>query len=88
MVTIHELTEAAEQIDNLPCRYAPDLFFVEGELESKAHILYTQAKTLCASCPLQAMCASYAIDNEAYGVWGGMTPNERREARRRSRSAA
>lgn len=37
---------------------------------------------LCASCPVQTECAAYAIaGRENFGVWGGLTPAERRAAR-------
>jgi WhiB family redox-sensing transcriptional regulator len=39
----------------------------------------TAAKKVCARCPVQAACLAEAIRRrEPHGVWGGMTPNERR----------
>ena len=36
------------------------------------------AKAVCARCPVIAECADYAIRaREPYGVWGGMTEEER-----------
>lgn len=40
-----------------------------------------EAKAVCSACPAREMCLRYAIDNEPYGVWGGMTPGERAEIR-------
>jgi WhiB family redox-sensing transcriptional regulator len=39
------------------------------------------AKAICARCPVVAECLDYALTyHEPEGVWGGMTPRERREA--------
>lgn len=39
-----------------------------------------KAKRVCRSCPLQAACLQYALDNDemTYGIWGGTTPHERK----------
>ena len=37
-----------------------------------------RAKTVCASCPVQTQCLEYAVaSDERYGVWGGLTHDER-----------
>lgn len=37
-----------------------------------------EAKRICASCPVRIDCADYAIRaREPYGVWGGLTEEER-----------
>ena len=42
------------------------------------------AKAVCRACPVQAACLEYALTNgERFGVWGGLSPNERDELRRR-----
>lgn len=41
------------------------------------------AKALCAQCPIKAACADHAIRHgETDGIWGGLTPAERRSRRR------
>ncbi len=41
---------------------------------------YRAAKRICAECPVIATCLEFAMVNEeAYGVWGGMSPPDRRE---------
>lgn len=38
-----------------------------------------RAKGICASCPVLRPCLSYAVEMKfEYGVWGGMTSNERK----------
>lgn len=39
-----------------------------------------QAKALCATCPVQLECLQHALTvAEPYGVWGGLTPEERHQ---------
>ena len=40
-----------------------------------------EAKAICATCPLQSKCLSYAVQCEEFGVWGGATAEERAELR-------
>lgn len=37
-----------------------------------------QAKKICNECPIRAACASWAIRTQDFGVWGSLTPNERK----------
>ncbi|MFC4010418.1 WhiB family transcriptional regulator [Nonomuraea purpurea] len=57
----------------------PELFFpisMEGPGRSQVE----QAKHICQGCPVREPCLAYALDtNQAYGVWGGTDPAERRE---------
>jgi len=37
------------------------------------------AKRVCRACPVTAECLAYALEmGEEYGVWGGMSPQQRR----------
>lgn len=68
----------------------PDLFFpVSGGGWARQ---VERAKALCRACPVRRQCLQYAInEDEAYGVWGGLTEDERRRvnwlARERGRTA-
>ncbi len=43
----------------------------------------------CAGCTVRQQCLDFALEtNEAHGIWGGTTPEERIRARRRSRRHA
>ena len=47
------------------------------------------AKRVCAQCPVLAQCRAYALETrEPYGVWGGLTEDERSTLIRRRRRAA
>lgn len=37
----------------------------------------TAAIAVCAQCPVQRLCLSYALANEEFGVWGGATESQR-----------
>ena len=43
----------------------------------------TFAKTICSQCSHVAECAEWGIKHEAFGIWGGLSNNQRREIRRR-----
>jgi len=43
----------------------------------------TDAKTVCAACPVRAECLAYALEQgERHGVWGGYSERDRRALRR------
>jgi hypothetical protein len=60
------------------CRNDPDLFFKETIGGNNR-----DAKQACAMCPLRDPCATYALlAEEKDGVWGGLSPAERRTIRK------
>ena len=94
------LADEIERVGGVDCENQPDLFFpeditnYEGELlgsrdwQTKALAIKT-AKALCASCPLQKLCLDTALtQGEYWGIWGGMTGEERATLTRRLRSIA
>ncbi len=53
----------------------PEMFFPETE----AYVAAMPAIRLCRRCPLQAKCGLWSINTrQERGVWGGMTPRQRR----------
>ena len=72
--------------DRAACRLIPvELFFPPAEQE------VDEAKSVCASCEVRQPCLEFAIAaGERFGVWGGLTPQERRSliAKRRARERA
>ena len=62
--------------DALCAQTNPDDFFPErGDNTSRA-------KSVCRVCPVRDLCLQHAIaTDERFGLWGGKTPEERRDIR-------
>ena len=61
-----------------------DQFYPDDFSTGGATVLYEQARRVCMSCEVRLECAEWAIThNEEYGMWGGLTPRERKEIRGR-----
>ena len=61
------------------CKELPTDFFYKIEERGVARVLDVQIfRSICAPCPIWKLCLGYATRNEDYGVWGGMTTEERR----------
>ena len=70
--------EKQEEIGELPCQSFPDLFFPDQKGHGQAQDI-ASAKELCKACPLLEECRDYAIEaKEQFGIWGGLTLDERR----------
>jgi WhiB family transcriptional regulator, redox-sensing transcriptional regulator len=66
----------------------PDLFFPISSVGLGEQQI-ARAKTICARCQVQRECLEFAIaHHQAYGIWGGTTPEDRQRERRRQRRAA
>ena len=64
------------------CRGADSrLFFPPaGRLDAAQRQREAAAKRMCADCPVHLACRRYALEaRESYGVWGGLTEDERLE---------
>ena len=47
---------------------------------------YDEALTICVSCPVRDACLAHALaEKERFGMWGGLTPIERRRIERKER---
>ncbi len=73
--------------DVAACReIAVELFFPPAEQEAEV------AKAVCSECTVRQPCLDFAImEGERFGIWGGLTSQERRlvaAKRRKSRMAA
>ena len=61
------------------CKGAPTNLFYMVE-ENRKHSEWIDVgilRRICGGCPIYKQCLAYALENETYGVWGGMTTNER-----------
>ena len=65
--------------DRAACRGRTELFYCNDGGHA------TEAKKICAACPVLAECRAHAIPNEHYGVWGGLSESERNRLRRGTR---
>ena len=60
------------------CRSAdPDLFFpISSSGPSMAQV--AEAKAICTGCPVRRDCLAFALrTHQVYGVWGGLSEQER-----------
>jgi len=77
---LFELHELVLKEGQVPCQNAPDLFFPEHKNQAIAAEDTTYAKSLCAECPIIDQCRMYAIEtDEQFGIWGGLTREERKQ---------
>jgi WhiB family redox-sensing transcriptional regulator len=66
----------------------PELFFTNGQPGStpSATLVALQiaaAKAVCEPCPVRLACLRWALDTgQDYGVWGGLSEQERRRIKR------
>jgi WhiB family redox-sensing transcriptional regulator len=66
--------------ESAACKGKGHLFFEDDHLT-----IVRKAKAVCTTCPVIDQCLMYAMDNNEFGVWGGMTANERKNYRRREK---
>jgi len=71
--------------DQAACRTEnPELFFPVGTT-GPARRQLAEAKSVCHRCPVTAACLAWALDTgQRYGVWGGLSEDERHELQGRS----
>ena len=65
------------QDDALCAEVGPDLFFPDDGASARP------AKSICADCPVAAQCLELGM-TVSDGIFGGLTPKERRDLRRRT----
>jgi WhiB family redox-sensing transcriptional regulator len=66
----------------------PELFF-PADSTGPALAQVAEAKRVCADCPVRQECLRFALSTgQGYGIWGGLTEDERRKLRRRRQRAA
>lgn len=70
--------EVMRSLAGAVCRGMSVEVFFPGERAT--YMEYEPARRLCRSCPVQGTCLEWAIENrEPLGMWGGLTPKERRQ---------
>ena len=66
------------------CKGQPTAIFFadDNERGMKLRRNERRAKQICWSCPVLEACRHYALSaDEHYGIWGALTPSERRQVR-------
>lgn len=62
----------------------PELFFPVGNT-GPAKLQIDEAKAVCNRCEVSEQCLTWALETgQEFGVWGGMSENERRALKRRT----
>lgn len=59
-----------------------DFWFPEKSDGTSNSIEMVMAKSICNLCPHRIECAEWGIENEYYGIWGGLTERQRQSIRR------
>ena len=62
-----------------------DFWFPENDPANRNTIEVAIAKSICRRCPNQEECAEWGIQNENFGIWGGLNEGQRRLIRRKRR---
>jgi len=78
------------QLDGLCRGNHSHLFFPPSAVERKEERerREAKAKAICAVCVVRAECLEFALEiREPYGIWGGLTETERRQALARRAAA-
>lgn len=64
--------------DRAACKDLPTNFFYKIEDRGVSKLIDIDVfRFTCAPCPIWSQCLKYATNQEQYGVWGGMTNDER-----------
>lgn len=69
----------------------PELFFASEDVENRQERRERDAaaKAVCGRCAVVDDCLAYALEaRERYGIWGGLTADERRELGRRGAASS
>jgi len=84
------LLEQYEWQDAALCRRLDVAVFFDAEMSrgTRRQRREEAAKRVCRRCPVMEACRQHALAAEDYGVWGGMTAQERAAARQDAAAAA
>jgi WhiB family transcriptional regulator, redox-sensing transcriptional regulator len=58
-----------------------ELFFEDNETGQFVDV--KKSKGICSGCPIVDICLEWALNHERHGIWGGTTPQERNEMRKK-----
>lgn len=75
-----KLLKAIKDNGGVVCEQVPHIFYPEDSYntENSSYAERKLAIKICSHCPVQKLCADYAITaREPYGIWGGTVPSDR-----------
>ncbi len=82
-----KLYRAINKVGGVVCEQVAHIFYPEdaypagGNYYSEGSSYWAERRLaiqICSKCPVQKLCADYAITaREPYGVWGGTVPSDR-----------
>jgi len=80
-----ELQYKIRNSGGVECEQLPFAFFPEDSVwPSERRLMVSTAKEVCGRCPLQNECADYGLAaNEDFGIWGGLTAEDRKTLKRK-----
>jgi len=71
-------------LDDAQCQGMDINVFFPDERGAAVRRMRRLAKSICALCVVQTQCLNYALTTrQTEGIWGGLTPEERRRKRAR-----
>jgi WhiB family redox-sensing transcriptional regulator len=80
-----DLHEAITDLGGVECEQVPDIFFPEDFLPNTNPRIRSEsietAREICMRCPVMDKCLKVGMFEE-YGVWGGTTPQQRKNIRK------
>lgn len=67
------------------CKGMPmDWWFPEQGHDASQNLTLTRAREICYNCPVQKQCLEFALNfPNLQGIWGGLSPRQRTDERRR-----
>lgn len=75
--TSERFFKAVKRNGGVECSQYPNLFIADDMIADGVSGDYKFLRKVCARCPVQELCADYAIElNPSHGMWAGMTPKQ------------
>lgn len=80
-----QLAASIRENGGVECEQVPEIFYPEDSpFPSEGRMMRELAQTICGRCPIKNQCADYAINSdEPFGIWGGLTPQDREKLKRK-----
>lgn len=75
-----KLYRAINKVGGVVCEQVPTIFYPEDSygVDGTYWAERKLALKICSACPVQKLCADYAMTaREPYGIWGGTVPTDR-----------